>query len=248
MVLWPLGVGMMAVGGVGAFLIGKAAGPVLNLLPEGAPRDAAALALAVLPLAFLPGMARGLSPNEGLKMGPGETAEGFASRVKAARNARAEAEWRAKVQASKPRAGEIPLGPDGRPIPAYARAGARAGVRSLFDDGGGVFSPKEGSGILKMSADDAGAGGRDPLFDVTKPETPRTAREYDNLIDQAERDGNPEEAMRIRRERYLQDCERENKPVMPADKWREAAVQAQENRLRGRADEDTAFEPRGRGQ
>lgn len=156
LVLWPLGVTAMVAGGAGAWLVGQAAGPVLNLLPEGAPRDAAALALAVLPLALLPGMARGLSPNEGLKIGKGETPEGFAARVKAAKNARAEAEWRAKVQASKPRAGEIPLR-NGLPIPAYARATGAA--RAIFDEGGGVFSPKKGSNVLQMAADDAAAGG-----------------------------------------------------------------------------------------
>lgn len=248
LIMWPVSVEVMVAAGLGAWLVGQVAGKGLELLPEGPVRDAVALAAAVLPLAFLPGMARGLSPNEGLKMGEGETPEGFASRVQAAKNARLEAEWRAKVEASKPRAGEIPLGPDGQPIPAYARA--RAGGGSTGPGGG---SPGALDGPLRMSSmgagnsrggtagDGAGAAGRDPLFDVTKPETPRTAREYDNLIDQAERNGDPEEAMRVRRERYLQDCEREDKPVMPADKWREAAVRAQENRLRGRADEDTAL-------
>jgi len=153
LIMWPLGVETMIAGGLGAFLVGKAAGPLLNLVPEGAPRDAAALALAVLPLAFLPGMARGLSPNEGLKMGEGETPEGFASRVQAAKNARLEAEWRAKVEASKPRAGEIPLGPDGRPIPAYARARVGGGSDGSAAGRGAASVTK---GPLRMSSMGAG--------------------------------------------------------------------------------------------
>lgn len=246
LVLWPAtlslaGVGIMGAGGAGAWLVGQAVGKGMEYLPEGEVRDAASLALAVLPLAGLPKMARGLSRTEGLGRARGESEEGFTSRVKQAKNARLEQEWRAAVQASKPRAGEIPLGPDGRPIPAYA--GASGAARALFDDGGGVFSPKQGSPLLQTMAGDAARGGaaRDPLFDVTKPNVPRTDAEYRALIDEAKRNGNHEEAMRLRRERYLRDCERDNKPVMPADKWREAAERAQENRLRGRVDEDQAL-------
>jgi hypothetical protein len=133
----------------------------------------------------------------------------------------------------------------GRSRLAMAEAGAGAGLSSggwtEFDEGGGVFSKK--GGVMEMAADDAAeaAPARDPLSDVTKPAVPRTEAEYRRLIDQAEGSGDHEAAMRLRRERYLQDCERENKPVMPADKWRKAAEQAQENRLRGRADEDAAL-------
>ncbi len=102
-------------------------------------------------------MARGLSRTEGLGRAKGESEEGFTSRVKAAKNARLEAEWRARVQASKPRAGEIPLGPDGRPILAYARASGAA--RAVFDEGGSVFSPKRGAPLLQMMAGDAAGGG-----------------------------------------------------------------------------------------
>ncbi len=168
LVLWPAtltlaGVGIMGAGGAGAWLVGKGVGKGLEYLPEGEVRDAASLALAVLPLAGLPKMARGLSRTEGLGRAKGESEEGFTSRVKAAKNARLEAEWRARVQASKPRAGEIPLGPDGRPILAYARASGAA--RAVFDDGGGVFSKKGGV----MEARGTGGSGGKVKLTIKKP-------------------------------------------------------------------------------
>ncbi len=102
----------------------------------------------------------------------------------AAKNARLEVEWRARVQASKPCAGEIPLGPDGRPIPAFARAAGAA--RAAFDDGRGVFSPKKGGDVMQMAADDAAGGGKGgvgttpkgiskALYDKLRKQTPSNA-------------------------------------------------------------------------
>ncbi len=179
LVLWPAtlslgGVALMGAGGAGAWLVGKAVGKGMEYLPEGEVRDAAGLALAVLPLAGLPKMARGLSRTEGLGRAKGESEEGFTSRVQSAKNARLEAEWRARVQASKPRAGELPLGPDGRPIPAFARAAGAA--RAAFDDGRGVFSPKRDANVLEARRTGGGGGSASSDFtgrlrgqDVTLP-------------------------------------------------------------------------------
>lgn len=151
----------MLAAGAGAWLIGKAVGKGLELLPEGVVRDGVAAFLTLVPLAGLPrtlGGIRARSENEGLRANQGESAEAFAARVRDARNARLEAEWRSRVEASKRAPGQIPTDAWGRPIPAYETVPA-AGGRSTGGGRGPTETRPQLPPTYQMSGNNTNQGG-----------------------------------------------------------------------------------------
>lgn len=176
---------------VAAYGIGKLIGKGLEYLPEGLPRDSVAAVLSLLPMAGLPkamGSIRAAT-NEGLVRGTGETPEEFQARVKDTYNARVAADFRAKIEASKPRGAWIPTDAFGRPIPVTeaARANGAGGM-------GGVLGPRGVGGIdptrapvMMSQAHDEAYGSLDGA-NSTLDQNPRLKGEYQGRADKLNQD------------------------------------------------------------